>query len=210
MTAPTVEDRRPRPGRLAGFALLLGAVSWGLGALAAYPWAASDPGAAMIRVAFKHVAAFEHAGPARSAEEIAKLPRHMRPTSPERAQTGRRVDTVLRVELDGRVLLERRYSPGGLRGDGPTFAYEELAVRPGRYRLGVTLADGAAGGAAGAAPRRWQLDEEVVIGPGQALLVEFSEDTGLIRRAEPGAVPAGRVVMRSSQRWTFSAWSDRI
>jgi hypothetical protein len=210
MTAPVVEDRRPRPGRLVGFALLLGAVSWGLGAFAAYPWAGSDPGAAMIRVAFKHVAAFERAGPVRSQEEIEKLPRHMRPTSPERAQTGRRVDTVLRVELDGRVLLERRYSPGGLRRDGPTFAYEELAVRPGRYRLGVTLADGPADSAAGAAPRRWQLDEEVTIAPGQTLLVEFSEDTDLIRRARPAAAPAGSVVMRSSHRCTFSAWSDRI
>ncbi len=182
MTAPVVEDRRPRPGRLVGFALLLGAVSWGLGAFAAYPWAASEPGMATIRVAFKHVAAFERAGPVRSPEEIEKLPRHMRPTSPERAQTGRRVDTVLRVELDGRALLERRYSPGGLRRDGPTFAYEELAVRPGRHLLRVTLADEAAARAGAPPPRRWQLEEELAIAGGQALLVEFSEDTGLIIR----------------------------
>jgi hypothetical protein len=31
-------------------------------------------------------------------------------------------------------------------------------------------------------PRRWQLEEEVAIARGQALLVEFTEDTGLIRR----------------------------
>jgi hypothetical protein len=181
MTAPVVEDRRPRPGRLVGFALLLGAVSWGLGAFAAYPWAASEPGMATIRVAFKHVAAFERAGPVRSPEEIEKLPRHMRPTSPERAHTGRRVDTVLHVELDGRARLERRYSPGGLRRDGPTFAYEELAVRPGRHRLRVTLAD-ATGELSGTTPRRWQLEEDLAIAGGQALLVEFSEDTGLIIR----------------------------
>ena len=48
MTPPMIEERRPRRGRLVGFALLLSAVSWGLGAFAAYPWAASDPGAAMI------------------------------------------------------------------------------------------------------------------------------------------------------------------
>jgi hypothetical protein len=181
MTAPMVEDRRPRPGRLAGFALLLSAVAWGLGAFAAYPWAASDPDAAMIRVAFKHVAAFEHEAQARSQEEIEKLPRHMRPTSPDRARTGRRVDTLLRVELDGRVLLARHYSPGGLRHDGPTFAYEELALRPGRYQLRVTLAD-EVGDQAGARSRRWQLEEEVVVARGQAMLVEYSEDTGLTRR----------------------------
>jgi hypothetical protein len=33
------------------------------------------------------------------------------------------------------------------------------------------------------ASRRWQLEQEVVIGPGQALRVEFSEDTSLVRRA---------------------------
>jgi hypothetical protein len=182
MTAPVVEDRRPRLGRLVGFALLLSVVSWGLGAFAAYPWAASEPGAAVIRVAFKHVAAFEHEGPVRSKEEIEKLPRHMRPTSPERARTGKRVDTVLRVELDGRVLLERRYSPGGLRHDGPTFAYEELAVRPGRHLLVVTLADESEARADAIPPRRWQLEKELAIAGGQALLVEFSEDTGLIIR----------------------------
>jgi len=183
MTPPMIEERRPRRGRLVGFALLLSAVSWGLGAFAAYPWAASDPGAAMIRVAFKHVAAFEHEGLARSKEEIEKLPRHMRPQSPERARTGRRVDTLLRVELDGRVLLARPYSPGGLRHDGPTFAYEELAVRPGPHRLRVTLADELPE-QPGTPPRRWQLDEPVVVGPGQSLLIEYTEDTGLVRRPD--------------------------
>jgi len=182
MTAPVVEDRRPRLGRLVGFALLLSAVSWGLGAFAAYPWAASEPDAAVIRVAFKHVAAFEHEGPVRSKEEIEKLPRHMRPTSPERSRTGRRVDTVLRVELDGRPLLAKRYSPGGLRGDGPTFAYEELAVRPGRYVLGVTLADEAGARVGDAPPQRWQLIQEVEIAREQALLVELSEQAGFIVR----------------------------
>ena len=59
-------------------------------------------------------------------------------------------------------------------------------MRPGRYLLRVILADetGKAGPAGGpAASGRWQLEQEVVIGSGQALLVEFSEDTGLIRRA---------------------------
>jgi hypothetical protein len=182
MTAPVVEDRRPRLGRLVGFALLLSVVSWGLGAFAAYPWAASGTGAAVIRVAFKHVAAFEHEGPVRSKEEIEKLPRHMRPTSPERSRTGKRVDTVLRVELDGRPLLAKRYSPGGLRGDGPTFAYEEVPVRPGRYRLGVSLADGIPDRGEDHAPRRWQLEQEVAIARGQALLVEYSEQAGLVIR----------------------------
>jgi hypothetical protein len=182
MTAPLLEDRRPSVPRLIGFVLLLSAVSWGLGAFAAWPWTASDAGSAVIRVAFKHVAAFQREGPARSKEEIEKLPRHMRPTSPERARTGRRVDTVLRVELDGRPLLAKRYSPGGLRGDGPTFAYEELPVRPGRYVLAVTLADETGARTGGEPPPRWRLEQEVEIVPEQALLVELSEEAGFVVR----------------------------
>ncbi len=176
MTAPIIEGHRPSPARLIGFALLLTAVSWGLGAFAAFPWAASDPGAAIVRVAFKHVAQFEHAGAALSREEIEKLPRHMRPQNLQRSPTGRRVPTVLRVAIDGRLLLEKVHAPGGLRHDGPTFGYEELAVPPGRHLLEATLADRAL---EHAAPRRWQLAQEVDVQPGQALLVEFSEDIGL-------------------------------
>ena len=179
MSAPVLESRRPSVVRLAGFALLLTAVSLGLCVFSAFPWVGSDPGAAVVRIAFKHVAAFEHAGLVRSQEEIDKLPRHMRPTSPERAQTGRRVDTQLTVAVNGRVLLDRRYRPGGVRHDGPTFGYEELAVPPGRRLVEVTLADRQPEGAPEGSGRRWQLKEEVDIAPGLALLVEFSEESGL-------------------------------
>ena len=177
MTAPVVESRRPPLPRLLGFALLLTAVSWGLGTFSAWPWVASQPGAAVIRVAFKHVAAFEQAGPALSKEELEKLPRHMRPQSAERARTGRRVETELRLAVDGRPVLDRRYAPGGLRRDGPTFGDETVAVHPGRRLIAVELTDGLAAGAG--AGRRWQLEETVDVRPGQALLIEFTEEGGL-------------------------------
>ena len=179
MSAPVLETRRPSAGRFVGFALLLAAVSLGLCTFSAFPWTGSDPGAALVRIAFKHVAAFEQAVALRSQEEIDKLPRHMRPTSQERARTGRRVDTHLKVALDGRVLLDHRYRPGGLRRDGPTFAYEELAVPPGRRLIEVSLADGQPEGAPSGSGRRWQLREEMDIPRGRALLVEFSEVSGL-------------------------------
>jgi hypothetical protein len=179
VSAPVLESRRPSAGRLTGFALLLTAVSWGLGAFAAWPWAATDPGAAVIRVAFKHVAAFEHEAAALSKEELEKLPRHMRPQSPEASRTGRRVNTVLRVELDGRLVLERHYSPGGFRHDGPTFGYEEIPVAPGAHRLEAVLSDAQAERAESQGRRRWEVTQQVEIARGQALLVEFSEESGL-------------------------------
>jgi len=179
VSAPVLESRRTTLGRLTGFVLLLASVSLGLCVFSAFPWTGSDPGAAVVRVAFKHVGAFEEAATLRSQADIDKLPRHMRPTNQERARTGRRVDTHLTVSVDGRVLLDRHYRPGGLRHDGPTFGYEELAVPPGRRLVEVTLADRQAEGAPPGSGRRWQLKDEVDIARGRALLVEFSEDSGL-------------------------------
>ena len=180
---PMLEPRRASPLRLAGFVALLAVVALGLAVFSAFPWEASPPGAALLKVAFKHVAAFEREGSGGpSREELEKLPAHMRPQSAERARTGRRRDTVLRVALDGREALERTYRPGGLRRDGPTFAYEELAVAAGRHHLLVTLAD--RGGEASGRPQRgtWRLEQVVEIRPGQVVLVELSEETGLSLR----------------------------
>lgn len=182
MTGSVLEDRRPSAGRFVGFVVLLSAVSWGLGALAAAPWQATEPDSAVVRIAFKHVAAFEHGAAARSEAELEKLPRHMRPTSPDGARTGRRVDTLLRVEVDGQTLLIRRYAPGGLRGDGPTFAYEELAIRPGPHLLEVTLADDGPAHGESANRRQWHLRERLEVTRRDAPLVEFSEDAGLMLR----------------------------
>jgi hypothetical protein len=178
MSAPIVEERRPTTVRLVGFGLLFGLVACGLATFSAFPWLASAPDAALLKVTFQHVAAFERAGRQLSAEELAKLPRHMRPQGGVQAATGRRASTHLALSLDGRGLLARRYRPGGFREDGPTFAYEELAMPLGAHRLEAVLADGddAATG------RRWQLDQAVVIRPGQVLRLELAEDVGLVLR----------------------------
>ena len=86
--------------------------------------------------------------------------------------------TAADCPIHGRTLLARRYAPGGLRGDGPTFGYEELAVEPGRHLLEVTLAEGRAEGGEPGKARRWTLREEVEITRGRAQLVEFTEDAG--------------------------------
>ena len=178
-SAPVVESRRPSVGRLIGFLMLLVGVSWALGAFAAFPLVLSPPDKAMLKVAFRHVAAFQRGARALSQEELEKLPRHMRPQNQERSRTGTRVDTVVLVDLDGRHLLQKTYRPSGLRHDGPTFAYEEVAVPPGRYRLKAMLAEAAKGVEDGEQRRSWQLEGEVDIRPRQVLLIDFSEEAGL-------------------------------
>lgn len=179
MTAPVLEDRRPSRGRLAGFALLLVAVSWGLGAFAAWPWTASAPGVALLRISLKHVAPVAVAARALSAEDLARLPRHMRPQSTEGARTTARRDTRLVVRVDGRSVLDAAYRPAGLRHDGPTFVYEEVSLPPGRHVLDIALTD-VEPGTEPALDR--QLRRDVDVRPGQVLLVELSPERQLTVR----------------------------
>lgn len=127
------------------------------------------------------MAAFEEEGGTASREELEKLPRHMRPQEAEHARTGRRRDTILRVELDGRRLLDRAYRPGGLRHNGPTLAYEEVTVPVGRHLLEVVLTD-AGDDKEDVQRRRWRLRQEVEVRPGQVILVELAEDAELTVR----------------------------
>ena len=183
MTTPLLPPARPSPLRLAGFAVLLTGVSLALAVFSAFPWMASPPDLAVVRVAFRHVASFaEEGGRELSREELEKLPRHMRPQSAERAHTGTRRDTIVRVTLGERVLLLKTYRPSGLRHDGPTFGYEEVAVPTGRHRLEVGLADAGREAEEGERHGRWHVAREVDVRPGQAVLIEFSEDTGLTIR----------------------------
>jgi hypothetical protein len=171
-----LEERRPSPARLAGLVVLLLGVAWGLGAFAAFPWQASAPDAALLKIAIKRVAPFEDAARPLSAEELAKLPRHMRPASGMGVPSGRRRDTRLTVALDGRPVLDRTYHPGGWRQDGPTLAYAELPLTPGRHRLEASLSDA---GAAGAAAR---LEAELDVQPRHVLRLELSAEGGITVR----------------------------
>jgi hypothetical protein len=179
---PLLEDRRPGPGRRVGFLLLFLAVASGLAAFSAFPWVASPPGVALLKVAVKHVASPVEASVTLSREELEKLPRHMRPASGQGETSRGRRDTIVRVTLDGRPVLDGTYRPGGLRGDGPTFVYEEVELRPGRYRLEASLAE--SGGPAGRSDPLFErrFEANVDVEPGRVLLLELSSQQELVLR----------------------------
>lgn len=168
MSAPAVvPSRRPGAGRVAGFAALLVAVSWALAVLSAWPWQASVPGEAALRISLTHVSGFASAGAAAlTPEEAAKLPVHMRPADVSRSGTGRRRPARLTVSVDGAPVLIRDYLPGGWRHNGPLYGYEELRVTPGRHTVSIRLAD--VGGDLEAA-----LAQDLDIAPGAAPLFEL-------------------------------------
>jgi hypothetical protein len=167
-----------------GFVGLLLGVAVGLAVFSAYPWVATPPDAALLKVSVKHVAAPVAAGAALSHEELEKLPRHMRPVGGQGGESRGRRDTTVRVTLDGRPVLERTYPPSGFRRDGPTFVYEEVVLVPGRHRLEATLAE--AGEApkrgAAAAPLERRLEADVDVASRQVLLLELSSQRELTLR----------------------------
>ncbi len=170
-----IPSRRPTVARSLGFVVLLGAVSWALGAFADWPWTASAPDAAVVRVSLKHVSGFLEARRPRTHEEeeaLEKLPRHMRPIDPSRPTTARRAESTLTVALEGRVVLSRTYRPTGLRQDGPVYGYEEVRVAPGAHEVTVTLTDQAPNA------RPLTLQRALQLIPGAAPLLEYADAAG--------------------------------
>lgn len=187
MNGPVVEDGRPPLGKILGFVAFFLAISWGLSSLAGFPWMASDPGSAMLKVSFKYTPPFKVEQAGLTEAEIRKLPVHMRPTNPARAVTGERKDTVLELELDGRPLLKRVYRPVGLRRDGPSYAYEEIPLPPGTHTLRARLGDRepsapVKGQEEGGDRRGWSIQKKATVAPGQVLLLEFQEEAGFTLR----------------------------
>jgi hypothetical protein len=108
----------------------------------------------------------------------------MRPAGGQGGESRGRRDTTVRVTLDGRPVLDRTYRPGGLRGDGPTFVYEEVPLRPGRYRLEATLAETGGPATRSDAPPLFArgFAADVDVAPGRVLLLELSNQQDLVLR----------------------------
>jgi hypothetical protein len=159
-------------------------VASSLAAFSAFPWVASPPGVALLKVAVKHVASPVEAGVTLSREELEKLPRHMRPMGGQGGESRGRRDTTVRVTLDGRPILDRTYRPSGLRGDGPTFVYEEVQLRPGRYRIEASLAEigGRATRSDASPPLERRFEADVDVPSGRILLLELSSNQELVLR----------------------------
>jgi hypothetical protein len=133
-----------------------------------------------------------------SAEELAKLPQHMRR---ERVCEGTTAEYRLRVEVDGVRKVDQTVPGSGEVQPRPLFVYRELTLPPGEHTLKVELErtgpeaanrDAAAaaprGGRAGEAaiPPRLSLDQAIRLGPREVVLVTYdAERQALVLRAKP-------------------------
>lgn len=129
------------PGRVSGWlaaAVLAIVVAAGLGASTAIGYhVPSLPGSELV-VSFKHPGVLGENCRVLSEEEKAKLPPHMRrDTICDRG----RAPVRLRVELDGKPVIERAYAPAGIWGDGESVAVERLPVTPGEHDVRVAIGE---------------------------------------------------------------------
>ncbi len=113
-----------------------------------------------------------------SAEELAKLPPHMRRP---RICEGRTLPFLLQVTLDGETRLDARIQPAGVRGERPAYVFRELRVAPGEHRLTVRFAAQPDGPAPQGLRAPLVLEETVRLAPGSVLLVTYDPDTDRLR-----------------------------
>lgn len=130
-----------RAGRAVAAALVAGAATLALGYGSRAPWRADD-GSAAVRLAWRARSELVEECRPLSEEERARRPVHMRRT--EVCET-RPVAYLLRVAVDGRVLLADTVRSSGARADRPVHVSRELRVPPGERALDVAflpLSDG--------------------------------------------------------------------
>jgi hypothetical protein len=152
-------------------AVLYGAFAVCVGLFSAWPpYRQLDSQQALLRLSLLHPGAPLHDCRQRSAEELAKLPAHMRVAQDCPRE---RSPVHVRVTLDGRMVIDETFAPGGLARDGAAAGYRRLVIPAGMHRIGVAVNDDA---------RRadvFQTAQQMLqIVPGQVVLIDFDPRRG--------------------------------
>jgi hypothetical protein len=159
---------------LAALCALLGFLALG----SQVPYALNPSGAALIRLSWRaHGEAALHCRTP-SAEELARLPVHMR----RREICERRLPSFqLAVQIDDRDALDERIAPAGAHGDRPAVVLRELWIPPGAHELRVAFT-----AIGGEAPPR-QLERTLQLERGDVALVMEDPDlrTLVLRTSSP-------------------------
>lgn len=161
----------PRVIRWAGQAVLYLLFAVFIGVFATWPaYSVLDPGHGLLRLSFTAPGKISTDCRQRSAEELAKLPRQMRSALDcQRARS----PVQARIELDGRVLVERSFAPAGLSHDGASSGYWRAPISVGAHRLRVQFRDDVRA----AAPSH-EREATVEVREGQIVLIDFKPDHG--------------------------------
>ena len=137
------------------------------------------PGEAALKVAFKHIgrriADCSEADLIRTeGERYRKLLKDTRQVQMNIAKLANcpreRYPVVVEIDLDGRNILKKAYSPTGFKKDMASYVYEEFLIEPGTHTLSARLYDrGLDGGP------NYTLEEKVDIKPAEIKLIRVDD-----------------------------------
>jgi hypothetical protein len=158
-------------GRWLAQAVLYGLFALAVGLFSAWPaYNQLDADQALLRLSVLHPGAFLHDCRVRSAEELAKLPAHMRVAQDCPRE---RSPVHVRVTLDDKRLIDESFAPSGLSRDGAAAAYRRVAIPAGAHHLSVALNDDARH-----ADVFHTAEQTLQLAPGQVVLIDFDPRRG--------------------------------
>jgi hypothetical protein len=173
-----------RGARIAAQLLLTSLLLAAVVVLGQWPMGEST-GEAVLRISLRTTRAKAEVCRDRTPEELESLPVHMREA---------RICAIfapayrLTVAIDGELRLERVIAPGGVQGDRPLIAGEELRLPPGASTVEIAWVPVAAAGGEAVEPDgllpglpRFTLSERVEFVADRIALVELDEGSGELR-----------------------------
>ena len=123
------------PATRRGLGLAVAAiVTLGIGAASQIPWTATGPDEALLRLSWRAQSETREECRPLTEEEKAELPIHMQ--VPEICES-QPIPYLLRISIDGSVLLADTVHGAGAREDRPVYVFREIGLVPGRHALAV-------------------------------------------------------------------------
>lgn len=162
----TLPAFKPGPVQWVGQVVLYSLFAAFIGYFAAQPSIALLPPAhGLLRLSFSHPGQFSTACRQRSAEELAKLPPQLRqPQDCARARS----PVQVRIEMDGKLLIDQSFRPAGLSKDGASSGYWRTPLEVGTHQLRVQFRDDQRPGAP-----VYERAARVDVREGQIVLIDF-------------------------------------
>jgi ferredoxin len=132
----TIKGQRLGISFAAGLAALTLALSLSL--VLELPATAGPTDQGRLRVALRHTAQVKASAAGLSPDMQSKLPEGV---SVEQLVGGERFPVRIRLEIDGAIVAEREYQPGGLRREGAATGLETWPLIPGRHQVRLWMMD---------------------------------------------------------------------
>lgn len=157
-------------------ALVAAAVTAAIVALSRVPYTASPGEDGELRLAWRWRSERVELCRARGADELARLPAHMRSaTACERRLRPYRLE----VRVDGVIVVDDSVRARGAEADRPLSVFRRLPLAPGRYEVRVVFSPLAVAGDSTLAPPQ-VLESSLVVAPRQVVLVTVDTDHNVL------------------------------